>query len=93
MRPHFLLEERATWLTTRQGTRLPLDYSLDKVAQQLNPRQFFRVSRQYLVSLASIQTVHAYSAGRLKLELSPTPRHEVFVSGERMADFKEWLGK
>ncbi len=90
---YFLLEERATWLTTRQGTRLPLDYSLEKVAQQLNPRQFFRVSRQYLVSLSAIQTVHAYSAGRLRLELSPTPRHEVFVSGERVADFKEWLGK
>lgn len=90
---YFLLEERATWLTTRQGQRLPLDYSLDKVAQQLNPRQFFRVSRQYLVSLAAIQTVHAYSAGRLKVELSPTPHHEVFVSGERMAVFKEWLGK
>ncbi len=37
--------------------------------------------------------VHAYSASRLKLELRPTPRHEVFVSGDRVNDFKEWLGK
>ena len=90
---YFFLEERTAWLTTRQGATLPLDYSLDKLAQQLNPRQFFRVSRQYVVSLAAIDTVHAYAAGRLKLELRPAPRHEVFVSGDRVADFKEWLGK
>lgn len=90
---YFFLEERAAWLTTHQGLKLPLDYSLDKLAEQLDPRQFFRVSRQYVVGLAAIDTVQAYSAGRLKLELRPAPRHEVFVSGDRVADFKEWLGK
>ncbi|MGI4737303.1 MAG: LytR/AlgR family response regulator transcription factor [Janthinobacterium lividum] len=90
---YFFLEERTAWLTTHQGTTLPLEYSLDKLTQQLNPRQFFRVSRQYLVSRAAIDTVHAYSAGRLKLALRPAPRHEVFVSGDRVANLKEWLGK
>ena len=90
---YFFLEERTAWLTTHQDLKLPLDYSLDKLAQQLDPRQFFRVSRQYVVNLAAIDTVHAYAAGRLKLELRPTPRHEVLVSGDRVADFKEWLGR
>jgi DNA-binding LytR/AlgR family response regulator len=90
---YFFLEERTTWLTTHQGATLPLEYSLDKLTQQLNPRQFFRVSRQYLVHLTAIDTVHTYSAGRLKLTLRPAPRHEVFVSSDRLADFKEWLGK
>lgn len=85
------LEER-TAFTTRQGTTLPLDYSLDKLAQQLNPCQFFRVSRQYVVSLNATDTVHAYSVGRLKLELRPAARHEVLVSGDWVADFKQWLG-
>ena len=90
---YFFLEEKLTFLTNQQGTMLPLDYSLDKLTQLLNPRQFFRVSRQYLVSLSAIRTVHTYSAGKLKLELLPTPRHEVFVSGDRVADFKDWLGR
>lgn len=90
---YFFLEERTAWLTTHQGATWPLDYSLDKLTQQVNPRQFFRVSRQYLVGRAALATVHAYSAGRLKLTLSPAPRHEVFVSGDRVADFKDWLGK
>ena len=89
---YFFLEDKATFLTTRQNARLPLEYSLDKLTQLLNPRQFFRVSRQYLVSLAAVEAVHTYSAARLKLELRPASRHEVFVSGDRVADFKEWLG-
>lgn len=90
---YFFLEERTAWLTTTHGTVLPFEYSLDKLGQQVNPRQFFRVNRQYLVSRAALATVQAYSAGRLKLTLRPAARHDVFVSGERLADFKEWLGK
>ena len=90
---YFFLEEKTTFLANQQGTLLPLEYSLDRLGQLLNPRQFFRVSRQYLVSLAAIRTVHTYSAGKLKLDLLPTPRHEVFVSGDRVAAFKDWLGR
>lgn len=90
---YFFLEEKMTFLTNQQGTSLPLEYSLDKLTQLLDPRQFFRVSRQYLVSLSAIRTIHTFSAGKLKLDLVPTPRHEVFVSGDRVADFKDWLGR
>lgn len=90
---YFFLEEKITFLVTAEGQNLPLDYSLDKLAQMLDPRRFFRISRQYIVSLPAIKQIYAYSAGKLKLDLQPKPRHEVFVSGDRMSDFKEWLGK
>jgi hypothetical protein len=51
------------------------------------------VNRAFLVSLPAIRTIHTYSGSKLKLELKPTPRQDVFVSGDRITDFKEWLGK
>ncbi len=95
---YFYLEERIVFLVTQDNLTLPVDYSLEKLAQLLDPRQFFRISRQFLVSLPAIQTIHQFSAGKLKLDLLPRPRPErnaaqVFVSGDRMTDFKEWLGK
>src|SRR5438128_4697863 len=90
---YFYLEEKVVFLVTKDGLSLPIDYSLDKLTQVLNPRQFFRVSRQFLVSLSAIQTIHTISAGKLKLDLQPKSRQEVFVSGDRMTEFKEWLGK
>jgi DNA-binding LytR/AlgR family response regulator len=90
---YFFLEEKIVFLVTKDGLNLPVDYSLDKLTQLLNPKQFFRISRQFLVSLPAIQTIHTFSAGKLKLDLLPRAKQEVFVSGDRMTEFKEWLGK
>jgi DNA-binding LytR/AlgR family response regulator len=90
---YFYLEEKTVLLVTHDGTTLPIDYSLDKLMQIVDPKQFFRVSRQFVVSLKSIHMVHTISAGKLKLDLIPKAKQEVAVSGDRVADFKEWLGK
>ena len=90
---YFFFEDKATFLTTKEGQNLVVDYSLDKLMGLLNPRQFFRVNRSLLVSVGAIQTVHTYSGSKLKLDMVPKPRQEAFVSGDRIPDFKEWLGK
>ena len=90
---YFYLEEKTVLLVTTDGTVLPIDYSLDKLTQVIDPKQFFRVSRQFIVSLNAIQMVHTLSAGKLKLDLVPKAKQEVTVSGDRVSDFKGWLGK
>ena len=90
---YFYMEEKTVLLVTNDGTTLPVDYSLDKLMHVVDPKKFFRVSRQFVVSLNSIQMIHTLSAGKLKLDIVPRSKHEVFVSGDRVSAFKEWLGK
>lgn len=90
---YFFFEDKATWLTTRDGQHLSIEFSLDKLVTLLDPKRFFRVNRAFLVALDAIKTIHTYSGSKLKLDLQPAPRQEVFVSGDRMADFKDWLGR
>ena len=90
---YFYLEDKTVFLATNEGTSLPIDYSLDKLMQIIDPKQFFRVSRQFIVSLNSIQMVHTVTAGKLRLDLIPKTKREVAVSGDRVSHFKEWLGK
>lgn len=90
---YFYSEEKLTFMVTKEGQNLPIDFSLDKLTSMLNPRDFFRISRQFLVSFQCIQMVHAHIKGKLKLELTPKTKFEVLVSGDRMTDFKEWLGR
>jgi DNA-binding LytR/AlgR family response regulator len=90
---YFFSEEKATFLVTKDGQSLPVEYSLDQLVNLLNPNVFFRVNRQFFVARPAIQTIHAYSAGKLKLELLPPARHEVFVSMSRITEFKDWLGR
>jgi DNA-binding LytR/AlgR family response regulator len=90
---YFTIEQKATFLKTFDGQHLAMDYSLDKLAQMLDPKEFFRINRSLIIALNSIRSIYAVSAGRLKLELTPAASQEVFVSGDRIADFKQWLGK
>ena len=90
---YFFFEDKATFLTTHEGQHLSVDYSLDKLVSLLDPHLFFRVNRSFLVSMSAIRTIHTYSGGKLKLDLDPASRQEVFVSGDRITDFKIWLGK
>jgi two-component system LytT family response regulator len=90
---YFYSDEKITFMVTREGQHLPVDFSLDKLTTLLDPKQFFRASRQFLIGFSAIQTVHTHFKGKLKLELVPKSKLDVFVSGDRMTDFKEWLGK
>jgi DNA-binding LytR/AlgR family response regulator len=90
---YFFFEDKATWLTTCDGQHITIEYSLDKLIALLDPNTFFRVNRAFLVALDAIKTIHTYSGSKLKLDLQPPARQDVFVSGDRITDFKEWLGK
>jgi DNA-binding LytR/AlgR family response regulator len=90
---YFYSEEKITFLVTTAGGRFPVDFSLDKLTEILDPSLFFRVNRQFLVKLPSIDAIHKYSATRLKITLKPDSEKEVFVSTERYSSFKDWLDK
>jgi DNA-binding LytR/AlgR family response regulator len=90
---YFYSQEKLTFMVTKDGQNLPIDFSLDKLTALLDPREFFRVSRQFLVGFSSIQTVHTFYKGKFKLDLQPKAKVEAFVSGDRMTEFKEWLGR
>lgn len=90
---YFYSEEKGTFLMTKTGQLLPIEQSLDQMISLLTPDNFFRVSRQFIVARTAIQTIHTYSAGKLKLDLVPVSRLEVFVSTRRLPEFKDWLGR
>ena len=90
---YFYSADKITFLVTRDNHRYPIDFSLDKLAMLLNPKDFYRINRQMMVKLSAIENIHVYSKGRIKLDLSPAMKEEVFVSLDKVVEFKEWLGK
>jgi DNA-binding LytR/AlgR family response regulator len=89
---YFYSEEGITFIVTKDKSRYTLDHSLDSVMAMLNPKAFFRINRQFIVSLKSIGNIHVYPKSRLKLELVPPAGTEVFVTIDKAVKFKEWLG-
>ncbi len=90
---YFYSADKITFLATNDNQRFPIDLSLDKLTAQLDPKFFFRVNRQMLVRLEAIENIHVFTKGRIKLDLKPAMKEDVFVTIDKVVEFKEWLGK
>jgi DNA-binding LytR/AlgR family response regulator len=90
---YFYSADKITFLVTKDNHRYPIDFSLDKLVLMLDPTLFYRVNRQMMVNLSAIENIHVYSKGRIKLDLTPPIKEDVFVSLDKVVEFKEWLGK
>jgi len=88
---YFFSEDKITFLVDWKGQRFALDQSLEKLEESLDPQQFFRVNRQFIIHLKSIGEMIAYSKSRVKVLLEPCTKPEVVVSTERSPHFKRWL--
>lgn len=90
---YFYSADKITFLVTKDNQRFPIDFSLDKLALVLNPKEFYRINRQMMVKLGAIANIHVYPKGRIKLDLIPAMKDDVFVSLDKVVEFKEWLGR
>ncbi len=88
---YFFLENELVYCRTHDNRKFILDQALDKIGSQLNPNDFYRSNRQYLVSRQAIQSVVQHFNRKLKLRLTPEPEQEVFISKTKAAAFKGWL--
>ncbi len=88
---YFLSEEGITFLYNQSGKRFIVDYSLEQLTNLVDPKLFFRVNRQLLVHIQSIQQIKPYFKGRLLLKLEPKLEDQHTVSQSNAGDFKEWL--
>ncbi len=90
---YFYSLEKSTFLCSNKGKNYPVDFSLDSLEFITNPDVFFRINRQYLVNYNAITNIFILSKSRIKLELSPAPNEEIFVSNLRAREFRKWLDK
>ncbi|MCK5924126.1 MAG: LytTR family transcriptional regulator [Methylococcales bacterium] len=78
---------------TKNGDRHLLDKSLEQIASELSPMDFFQISRGCLVAMTAIQRIHSYFNSRLRLELRQGEKGEFIVSRDRVKEFKAWLDR
>lgn len=88
---YFYIEAESVFLCTKSHNNYPIEYSLDKLESIINPKDFFRINRQYIINIASIENMYSLSKSRIKIELKPKPDNETVVSYNKMSDFRNWL--
>ncbi len=89
---YFNTEDKITFLTLKEGRRYVTDFNLDQLESMLDPKNFFRINRQFIISIHSIAEMFSYTKSRVLIKLQPASKIETIVSTERSASFKNWLG-
>ena len=89
---YFYTENKANFIITKDNKRYLADNTLDQLESMLDPKLFFRINRQFIVSYSSIAEMFSYSKARVLLKLNPPSKLDTIVSTERSAAFKSWLG-
>lgn len=88
----FYSENKGTYIHTLDNRDYLIDSTLEVVEAEINPKEFYRVSRKFIVPLKAVKEIQVYSNSRLKIILPTYKDDEVIVARERVSDFKEWIG-
>ena len=89
---YFFLENKTCFMVDRlQGIKYLISKSLRDLTMALDPADFYRINKKYLVHIESLRKFKLCVAGRIEVELYPATREKVFINQVRMQDFKKWV--
>lgn len=87
----FQADNKIVYLIDKDGNRFVIDYTLEKLEALLDPKEFFRLNRRFIVKVSAIEHIKPFYNSRLKLSVKgASSSDEMIISRERVADFKAW---
>ncbi len=70
-----------------------MSQTLDEIMSQLNPDDFFRANRQFIVSRKAIKDITVWIGNKLSLNLLVIVPEKIIISKAKVSEFKEWFSK
>lgn len=90
---YFRAEDNEVMLITQNNNKYIIEYTLDQLVTVLDPYEFFRANRSYIVTVKTIEKISKYFNSRLHLELIPKTEDTVLISRVKVSEFLKWMDK
>lgn len=90
---YFYADSKAVFMTLSNGKTYDLNFTLEQLEEKLDPKNFFRANRKFLIHIQSVKEATIYSKSKLMLYLIPNSPTEVIVSSDKATRFKQWLNQ
>jgi two-component system response regulator LytT len=68
------------------------EFTLDELEDFLDPKDFFRANRQYIIARKAIKDIDLWFNSRLSVNLNVSVPEKILISKARIPDFKSWFG-
>lgn len=89
----FFIENGLVFGQLFDGRKHLLDFKLEDLEKQLDPYEFIRANRQYLLSRESVLEIQPYINSRIMVKTYPVSPYELVISKEKVTSFKKWFEK
>lgn len=87
----FYTADKNTFVFLKNGMKYPYGKTLDQIYSTLNPHDFFRANKQFIVSRNSVSNITIWFDSRLLVSLEVDTPERIYVSKNRVSEFKAWM--
>ncbi|MGL5703850.1 MAG: LytR/AlgR family response regulator transcription factor [Tannerellaceae bacterium] len=83
--------DKSTAVYLNTGHSLPYAKTLEQIMVMLNPQDFFRANKQYIINRESVTDITIWFDSRLLITLNTPVPERIYVSKNKAAEFKAWM--
>jgi two-component system LytT family response regulator len=87
----FCIDTGIVKAVTFDGHTYRIDNTLDEISDMLDPDDFFRANRQFIISREAVKDIDFWFSGRLSLNLKVETPEKIVLSKARVPEFKDWF--
>lgn len=87
----FYIDTKTVKATTIDEHVYYMNQTLDEIMTQLNPDDFFRANRQYIISRKAIKDLSIWFGNKLSINTLVKIPEKIIVSKAKVSEFKEWF--
>jgi len=89
----FYTTEKHTAVYLKDGSSYPYSKTLDQIMLSLNPADFIRANKQYIIARDSVRNITIWFDNRLRITLDINIPETIYISKNKAAEFKAWMIK
>lgn len=87
----FYTADKNTFVYLKDGTKYPYSKTLEQVISFLNPSDFFRANKQYIIARDSVTNITIWFDSRLLVTLDAEMPERIYISKNKASEFKSWM--
>lgn len=87
----FYTADKSTSVVLRDGRSFLFAKTLDQIFASLDPSEFIRANKQFIISRKSVKELTIWFDSRLLVTLDIEVPERIFVSKNKAAEFKNWI--
>lgn len=90
---YFYTVNRITFAVMYDKKEHIVDFTMEKLEEELDPDMFFRANRSQIINIDSIRKFESYFGGKLIVRLVDPFNEPVTISRLKASEFKNWLDR